>query len=581
MKNQNVNNLRNSGKKGSSKAKSKEQDETIVTKNAKYVILTENTTNQKKNTNNDKMTSKIKTEDKNKITSINKITSTIKIEEKVKNTKEDKTVIKAKKNNAVISKLYNFLKLIKVPKFVMKYKSHSLSAICLSLVSILLLSGFSLFESMSVTPSINNSYYSAKSYTLYIDDKEIGSVREQETVNIAIKKIEADFRKENNTESVVVSSIRLVESNANNSELISDVKLNASLKSKLEIKSRGYGISVNGQVIGILKTKQEAESLIADVKNYFTSKYEEDQIIKAEFNENIVVDTLTVASDEIDDKEKLLEYILIGTDEKILYTVQDGDTYWDIAIKNQMTVDELMAANPEADENKLMPGDELSLIVPKPFINVNIQRKLLVEEKIKFGSETQKVSYMYSDEKKIKTAGVYGKDEVEYVITEQNGIEIKREEIKRTSISQPKSEVVLVGTQTPPPKIGQGSFINPLAGGTLTSAYGSRSGGFHRGIDLAKASGSGIKASDGGTVTYAGWYGQYGYMVEISHGGGWSTVYAHCSKIYVKTGDSVYQGQKIAAVGSTGLSTGPHLHFEVRKYSKAQNPSSYLNKKYK
>ena len=213
MKNQNVNNLRNSGKKSSSKAKSKEQDETIVTKNAKYVILTENTTNQKKKTNKDKMISKIKTEDKNKITSSNKIISKFKIQEKVKNTKEEKTVIKAKKNNAVISKLYNFLKLIKLPKFVIKYKAHSLSAICLSLVSILLLSGFSLFESLSVTPNINNSYYSAKSYTLYIDDKEIGSVREQETVNIAIKKIETDFRKENNTESVEENNTESVEEN--------------------------------------------------------------------------------------------------------------------------------------------------------------------------------------------------------------------------------------------------------------------------------------------------------------------------------------------------------------------------------
>ncbi len=579
MKNQKVNSLKNSGKKSSSNGKSGEQDKTIVTKNAKYVILTENTTNQKKSAKNI-VTNNIKTEDKNKITSNDKISSVIRVEEKVKNTKKDKTEIKVKKNNTIISKLYNFLKVIKLPKFVIKYKSHSLSALCLSLVSILLLSGFSLFESLSVNPSIS-SYYSAKSYTLYIDDKEIGSVREQETVNIAIKKLENEFRKAHNTESVVVSSVRIVESNANDSELISDVKLNSSLKSKLEIKSQGYGISVNGQVIGILRSKQEVESLIADVKNYFTSKYEADQIISADFNENIEINTLVIASDEISDKDKLLEYILIGTDEKVLYTVQDGDTYWDIAVRNKMTVDDLMTANPNADENKLMPGDELSLIVPKPFINVNIQRKLTVEEKIKYGSEVQKVSYMYSDEKKIKTAGVYGKDEVEYIVTEQNGVEIKREEVKRTNISQPKSEVVLVGTQTPPPKIGQGSFINPLPGGTLSSAYGSRSGGFHRGIDLAKAKGSNIKASDGGKVTYAGWYGQYGYMVEISHGGGWSTVYAHCSKIFVKVGDSVYQGQKIAAVGSTGLSTGPHLHFEVRKYSKAQNPSGYIGKKYK
>lgn len=544
MKKQKVNTLKNTGKESNLKTKATEQDNMIVTKNAKYVIINEND----------------------------------KIKKKTENKK--KAIVLAKKEETLISKSYNFLKNIKMPKFILKYKKHSISAICLSLVSILILSGFSLFESMSETPSLS-SYYSAKSYTLFIDDKEIGSVREQETVNIAIKKLENEFRSKNNTESVVASSIRLVESNANDSELISNVRLNATLKSALDIKSQGYGISVNGEVIGILRSKEEANELINDVKNYFTAKYEEDQIISADFNENILIETVAVDSDKIDDKDKLLEYILIGTDEKVSYTVQKGDTYWDIAVKNKMSVEELMAANPNANENKLMPGDELSLIVPKPFINVNIQRKLKVEEKIKYGSETQKVSYMYSDEKKIKTAGVYGKDEVEYVITEQNGIEIKREEISRVNLSQPKNEIVLVGTQTPPPKEGQGTFINPLVGATISSAYGSRSGGFHRGLDLAKKSGSDIKAADGGTVTYAGWYGQYGYMVEISHGGGWTTIYAHCSKLYVKSGDKIYQGQKIAAVGSTGLSTGPHLHFEVRKYNVTKNPSSFIGKQYK
>jgi murein DD-endopeptidase MepM/ murein hydrolase activator NlpD len=544
MKNQEVNTIKNTRKEGNSKTKAKNQNNTIVTKNAKYVIITENN----------------------------------EINNKIENKK--KTRVLAKKEKPLISKSYNIFNNIKLPKCILKYKTHSISAICLSLVSIMLLSGFSLLESMSVTPSLSN-YYSAKSYTLFIDDKEIGSVREQETVSMAIKKLENEFRSENNTETVIASSVRMLESNANDSELISNVKLNASLKSALKIKSQGYGIYVNGQVVGILKSENEAKDLINEVKNYFTSKYDQDQIISADFSENISIETVAVTSDKMVEKDKLLEYILIGTDEKVSYTVQNGDTYWDIAVNNKMTVEELMSANPDANENKLMPGDELSLIIPKPFINVNIQRKLLVEEKIKFGSETQKVSYMYSDEKKIKTAGVYGKDEVEYIITEQNGIEIKREELTRVNISQPKSEVVLVGTIAPPPKTGQGSFINPLPGAVVSSAYGSRSGGFHRGIDYAKKSGSDIKAADGGTVTYAGWYGQYGYMVEINHGGGWTTIYAHCSKLSVKSGDKVYQGQKIAAVGSTGLSTGPHLHFEVRKYKVAQNPAKYVGNTYK
>lgn len=508
---------------------------------------------------------------------------------------ESKEIIVSKNNNkkkdsfknikeSIILKSNKLFKNIKSSKFILKkYKSQAIGAICLSLVSVMLLSGFSLFDSLSVTPSVT-TYYSAKSFTIFVDGQEIGTVRERETIDIAIKKIKGDYRNKYGTDSVVTSSIEVIDTNANDSELISNVKLNSVLKSKLDIKAQGYSISVNGQSIGVLKTKAEADELINDVKNYFTEKYEQDQIISANFNEDISIEPVTIELSEIDDKNKLFEYILIGTDEKIVYTVESGDTYWDIAIKHNMTVDDLMAANPEANENRLMPGDELSLIVPKPFINVNIERTLVAEEKIKYESETEKVSYMYTDEKKIKKAGVYGKANVEYIITEQNGVEIGRKEVSREVISQPQTEIVLVGTQTPPPKIGTGKFINPLAIGRLTSAYGSRSGigsGFHKGIDLAAKSGSDIKAADGGKVVYTGYNGQYGNMVEISHGGGWSTVYAHCSKIYVKTGDEIYQGQKIAAVGSTGLSSGPHLHFEVRKHKVAQNPSNYIGKEYK
>lgn len=101
------------------------------------------------------------------------------------------------------------------------------------------------------------------------------------------------------------------------------------------------------------------------------------------------------------------------------------------------------------------------------------------------------------------------------------------------------------------------------------------------GQDMAKAAGSAIKAADGGTVLFAGWSGSYGYMVDIDHGGGFTTRYAHCSDIYVSVGEKVYQGKIIAAVGSTGVSSGPHLHFEVRKYGSVVNPASYIGTQYR
>ncbi|MCS6848111.1 MAG: M23 family metallopeptidase [Candidatus Roseilinea sp.] len=100
---------------------------------------------------------------------------------------------------------------------------------------------------------------------------------------------------------------------------------------------------------------------------------------------------------------------------------------------------------------------------------------------------------------------------------------------------------------------------------------------YHRGVDIANAIGVPIYASDGGYVTYAGWSNVgYGYMVQIDHGNGFSTLYAHLSQWYVDPGQAVSRGQIIGAMGSTGNSTGPHLHFEIRYGGVPQNPLVYL-----
>ncbi|MBK1990036.1 peptidoglycan DD-metalloendopeptidase family protein [Sphaerospermopsis aphanizomenoides BCCUSP55] len=99
---------------------------------------------------------------------------------------------------------------------------------------------------------------------------------------------------------------------------------------------------------------------------------------------------------------------------------------------------------------------------------------------------------------------------------------------------------------------------------------------FHAGLDFAAGYGSTIRSADSGTVIFAGWYGGYGKAVIVSHGKGITTLYGHCSELYVTEGQSVEKGQAIAAVGSTGLSTGPHLHFEVRRDGTPVDPANYL-----
>lgn len=118
------------------------------------------------------------------------------------------------------------------------------------------------------------------------------------------------------------------------------------------------------------------------------------------------------------------------------------------------------------------------------------------------------------------------------------------------------------------------SLIRPVSG-IITTRFGRGNYG-HRGLDIATSTGTPIKAAAGGTVTVAGWNNSYGYMVKVSHGNGVETVYAHCSKLLVSRGQSVSQGQIIAKIGSTGNSSGPHLHFEVRVNGTLYNPQNYI-----
>lgn len=135
---------------------------------------------------------------------------------------------------------------------------------------------------------------------------------------------------------------------------------------------------------------------------------------------------------------------------------------------------------------------------------------------------------------------------------------------------------------TAPPPSGGGSFSWPVSG-TITSPFGWRSnpyGGapeFHQGLDIAAPTGTTVAAASSGTIILAQWYGGYGNYILIDHGGGYSTGYGHLSAIYVSVGQTVQRGQAIGAVGSTGQSTGPHLHFEVRINGKPVDPAPRLH----
>ncbi len=200
---------------------------------------------------------------------------------------------------------------------------------------------------------------------------------------------------------------------------------------------------------------------------------------------------------------------------------------------------------------------------------------------VPYETVTTRTSQKSSGYVAVTTAGVKGQNSRVERITYLNGVQVSAETLSDEVISAPVTEQVLVGTgkkQTSSSVVHNTStkgYIWPLAvRGTITSYWGD--GRNHKGLDIAAPKGTETYAVKAGTVTYAGYGSDYGYNIIIDHGNGVQTRYAHHSKLYVKKGDKVSQGQLIAAVGTTGWSTGNHCHFEVIINGTRVNPAPYL-----
>lgn len=190
--------------------------------------------------------------------------------------------------------------------------------------------------------------------------------------------------------------------------------------------------------------------------------------------------------------------------------------------------------------------------------------------------------YEYDDSKLdtysyVKREGKNGKQSIYYRLVYIDGVQTDAIVQSTNTVEEPVDQIMVVGTRES--YTGTGNFMWPVPyTGNVTSTFEHRWGTFHYGIDISWNGiyGQDIVASDNGTVTWAGWDNSgYGYYVVIDHGNGFQSMYAHCCELYVSTGDKVRKGDVIAGVGSTGYSTGNHLHFEIIKDGIKVDPEIY------
>lgn len=275
--------------------------------------------------------------------------------------------------------------------------------------------------------------------------------------------------------------------------------------------------------------------------------------------------------------------------EQQTYTVKEGDVPLGIAETVGMKYSELKKLNPNI-EKELFIGQEVLISRSVPTLGVKVIRQEEYDESIDYETKRTDDDSLEKGVTRVKVQGKKGKRHVKERVVYIDGLESERERLHASVVEEPVTEEILVGTKVTywnggggVPITGggsqgdgvyNGSFIWPVAGGYVSCGIWGYPG--HTGMDIAAPRGTAIYASAGGRVVYSAQSGAYGAHIIIDHGNGVSTLYAHCSALFVVAGDYVSQGQQIAAVGSTGNSSGNHCHFEIRMNGRYMDPADYV-----
>lgn len=237
-----------------------------------------------------------------------------------------------------------------------------------------------------------------------------------------------------------------------------------------------------------------------------------------------------------------------------VYYVRKGDTLWDISRAHKVDLGSLMALNHINERTTLKIGMKLKLPAGSARLHC-----------IKPGESMWAIasSYQISTAELIKLNPEHNPGNLKIGAN----LRIPDRAAYRVAQADPSRSLALPA----------GALAWPVIG-MITSGYGWRSSGFHHGVDIAAKVGTPIKACAGGKVIAAEYKPVYGRTVVIEHADGKQSLYAHAQKIYVKPGQKVVKGQVVATVGTTGRTTGPHLHLEIKQEGKTLNPLNYIRR---
>jgi len=433
-------------------------------------------------------------------------------------------------------------------------------------------------------------------FHIYAGGEYVGAVSEEKAINDLVDQMISETSSQydglnlSDGTNLSIISEKVFNADTNDTETLDK------LEKLLTVKADAFALSVNDEIAVYVKDLESYHEVVRKLKlqsvpekefiNWETRQDSTDSLPPLKNNETRILDisikesisgvTQQAKPESIVTIDQAVEYLQKGTLEEKIYTVQSGDVFGRIAANHQLSTADLSKLNKGVNENSVLQiGQKLKVTALKPLVNVEVVSEKKVIEEIPFKNEVRESSDMLKGDSKVIQKGITGEKEMTYLIKEQNGNRVGKSVKEEKVIKETKNNIVIKGTKVISSR-GSGKFSWPAEGGYISSEMGHRWGRLHSGIDIARPSGYSIKAADNGTVTFAGYDGTYGNKVVVNHNNGYQTLYGHLSSISVHKGQTVQVGTKLGVMGSTGRSTGTHLHFEVHRNGTTLNPLNFL-----
>lgn len=351
---------------------------------------------------------------------------------------------------------------------------------------------------------------------------------------------------------------------------------NAILSSASDEISTGTALYLDGELTAVCADGSSLRGYISSLLEPYEDQ--ENSNVTVGFNKSVDLEEGIYFNESFMDFQDVVNKLSGVQQAEKIYKVQAGDTLWAIAQKNDLTFKELCALNtnfkgaPLTETSNIQEGDELIVTKEEATLEVRITKVETRQEEIPYSTETTESKDLNKGVTRTTQEGENGLRNVTMRnVYDTNGALLEQTILSTETVKEPVNKKVVVGTKkasTGGAKYitGSGRFLWPVPNYKYCSRWYSSG---HKGVDICAAAGTPIYATASGTVTKAGYERAgagrgYGYSVIISHGSGYTSVYAHCLSLTVHAGQSVKQGQLIGYVGSTGRSSGNHCHFEIR-----------------